>query len=269
MLRSTIGKISRSLSQGITSVSVPAAPFARVVHQHDPLEYRGRREDRVAAAPGALAQKKFARARKPQVQAVITPAFPARWCYGLYAISSVNHSVCHRRRPRYASIVANLTPDIGAPGPRDFAVRVKAARQSAPPRPPHPRLTSRDDRDTPLRKPRRDGDTIHLILHFGKTKYFLAPALTEFVRPRPSGKSVPRHRLRKKSRHHVEEGGTPVIGENPDPDVSDRNQQFMSRVRQSSRIKNQIEHPTSVQDLRARIHFVKENFDSISGSFSR
>jgi hypothetical protein len=27
-----------------------------------------------------------------------------------------------------------------------------AARQSAPSRPPHPRLTFRDDRDTPLRK---------------------------------------------------------------------------------------------------------------------
>jgi hypothetical protein len=51
---------------------------------------------------------------------------------------------------RCASIVANLAPDIGAPGPHDFAVRKSAARQSAPPRPPHPRLTFRDDRDTPL-----------------------------------------------------------------------------------------------------------------------
>src|SRR5246127_3107879 len=33
---------------------------------------RGRREGRVAAAPGAPAQRKFARARKPQVQAVTT-----------------------------------------------------------------------------------------------------------------------------------------------------------------------------------------------------
>jgi hypothetical protein len=32
-------------------------------------KYRGRREGRVAAAPGALAQKTIARARKPQVQA--------------------------------------------------------------------------------------------------------------------------------------------------------------------------------------------------------
>ena len=58
---------------------------------------RGRREGRVAAAPGAPAQRKFARAQEPQVQAVITPAFPARWFYGLYALSSVNHPVCHRR----------------------------------------------------------------------------------------------------------------------------------------------------------------------------
>jgi hypothetical protein len=61
-------------------------------------KYRGRGEDRVAACTRALAQRRIARARKPQVQAVITPAFPAQWFYGLYALSSVNHSVCHRHR---------------------------------------------------------------------------------------------------------------------------------------------------------------------------
>jgi hypothetical protein len=57
---------------------------------------RGCREGRVAAAPGALAQKKCASA-KTTGTAVITPAFPAQSCYGLYALFPVNHSVCHRR----------------------------------------------------------------------------------------------------------------------------------------------------------------------------
>src|SRR6516164_10637332 len=40
-------------------------------------------------APGAPAQKKFARAREPQVQAVTTGP-PCAVVYGLYALSSVN-----------------------------------------------------------------------------------------------------------------------------------------------------------------------------------
>ena len=102
-------------------------------------------------APGAPAQKKFARAREPQVQAVTT-GLPCAVGYGLYELSSVNHPVCHRRPRDAQGIIANLAPDLGAPGPHDFAVRKVAARQSAPPRPPHPRLTCRDDRDTPLRE---------------------------------------------------------------------------------------------------------------------
>src|SRR6201997_3008892 len=40
---------------------------------HHPRKVRGCREGRVAAAPGAPAQKKFARAREPQVQADTHP----------------------------------------------------------------------------------------------------------------------------------------------------------------------------------------------------
>jgi hypothetical protein len=42
------------------------------------------------------------------------------------------------------------------PGPHAFAVRECTTRQLAPSRPPHPRLTFRDDRDTPLPQARRD-----------------------------------------------------------------------------------------------------------------
>jgi hypothetical protein len=97
---------------GETCVLVLATHSARALHQHHPQKVRGRREGRVAAAPGAPAQRVIARARKPQVQAVITPAFPARWFYGLYALSSVNHPVCHRHRRDARSIVGNLAPDL-------------------------------------------------------------------------------------------------------------------------------------------------------------
>jgi hypothetical protein len=116
---------------------------------HHPLQVRGRREDRVAAAPGALAQEKIARARKPRVQAVTT-GLPCAVVYGLYALSSVNHPVCHRHRRDAIRIVANLAPDLGAPGPHDFAVRLRGARQQPHKRPPPPRLTSRDDREPSL-----------------------------------------------------------------------------------------------------------------------
>jgi hypothetical protein len=53
----------------------------------------------VAACTRALAQRKIARAREPQVQAVTT-GLPCAVVYGLYVLSSVNHPVCHRRRPR-------------------------------------------------------------------------------------------------------------------------------------------------------------------------
>jgi len=40
----------------------------------------------------------------------IRPAFPARWCYGLYVISPVTRLCCHRR---LASSLRNLTPAQG------------------------------------------------------------------------------------------------------------------------------------------------------------
>jgi hypothetical protein len=49
-----------------------------------------------------------------------------------------------------------LDASVGASGPHDFAVRVSAIRQRRRPRPPHPALYVRDDRETPLMS-RRDG----------------------------------------------------------------------------------------------------------------
>ncbi len=43
-----------------------------------------------------------------------------------------------------------LDASVGAPGPHDFAVRLKCTRQLHRKRPSHPALHVRDDRDTPL-----------------------------------------------------------------------------------------------------------------------
>jgi hypothetical protein len=53
------------------------------------------------------------------------------------ALSSVNLSVCHRRPHEAWQLRLDLAPDVGAPGPHDFAVRERAARRTASQRPPH------------------------------------------------------------------------------------------------------------------------------------
>src|ERR1700726_1113905 len=83
------------------------------------------------------------------------PAFPARWCYGLY-----------RALPGDLCLVATVIPEklasqelsacFGAPGPHDFAVRIRHVRLTCPPRPPHPRPTYRDDRPKRPSSSRRD-----------------------------------------------------------------------------------------------------------------
>jgi hypothetical protein len=88
------------------------------------------------------------------------PAFPARWFYGLYVISPVTGLFCHRHSQR---CLHELSASVGAPGPYDFAVREAARTSAHSPRPPHPALYVRDDRETPLMR-RRDGIGIFLFL---------------------------------------------------------------------------------------------------------
>ena len=119
------------------------------------LEVRGRREGRVAAAPGALAQKITAQARKPQVQAVTT-GLPCAMVHGLYALSSVNLVVCHRPR-RDAKHHRQVSA--GPLGRQDHTislVRLRGARQQPRPRPPLPasRLVTTANRPSVTR---RDG----------------------------------------------------------------------------------------------------------------
>jgi len=57
----------------------------------DPPQIGGRRKGRVPARTrGPSREKSRAKARSPQVAAENTPAFPAQWFYGLYALSSAS-----------------------------------------------------------------------------------------------------------------------------------------------------------------------------------
>ena len=135
---------------GDTRVRILATEFARALLASSPQEKsRGRREGRVAACTRGPRAEKIARAREPQVQAVTT-GLPCAMVYDLYALSSVNHPVCHRRRRDALSIVGNLAPDLW--GARTTRLRrpriVPLVNRHIPVHriPPH----VRDDRDTPL-----------------------------------------------------------------------------------------------------------------------
>ncbi len=94
-----------------------------------PRRTRGRRESRVLDRTRSLAcELKKHTSKSPQVRRN-HPAFPARWCYGLWrALPGETGLVCHR-----------LGTCIGAPGPRAFAVRKSSSLvRRRDPRPSHP-----------------------------------------------------------------------------------------------------------------------------------
>ena len=115
------------------------------------LKNRGRREDRVRAAPAVPCAKvanKNAHEHTGSAEAVrpslrnglrLIPCSPRR-----------DHSLLVTVAPRKREIPRNLTPAIGASGPHDFAVRFSHARQSQLSRPSLPAPNVRDDRETPL-----------------------------------------------------------------------------------------------------------------------
>ncbi len=149
------------LSVSTDATCRPAAHGARAVHQVRPRIRGGRREGRALAAPVARLRKKCRR-QVPQVWPN-TPGLPCAtvgtaytwspWCAGL-----VGH---HARRG--ASSTPPRDTSVGVSGPHDFAVRnepfVRAAIGHAAIPCAHriPPPTSRDGRDTPLRR-KQDGE---------------------------------------------------------------------------------------------------------------
>jgi hypothetical protein len=78
---------------------IPATRSVRVLHDHNPpLEWEGAGKTGVAAAPGALAQKNNCASAKTMGTGGDHTGLPCAMVYGLYGLSSVNHSVCHRRQ---------------------------------------------------------------------------------------------------------------------------------------------------------------------------
>jgi hypothetical protein len=87
---------------------------------------QGRREDRVPACTHGPRAKGLRESALTTGTGGNTPAFPAQWFYGLYAFSPVNHPVCHRRPFDAQASSRTWRQGLGAPGPRDFAVRKRS-----------------------------------------------------------------------------------------------------------------------------------------------
>jgi hypothetical protein len=113
-----------------TRICILAARFARVLLTPPPSESRGRREGRVAACTRVSRKEELREREKPQVQAVITPAFPARW-FTAYTCSSVNHSVCHRRLRKACQLSVLLGLSARPRGARTTRFRRTQMRRSS------------------------------------------------------------------------------------------------------------------------------------------
>src|SRR6185312_17344095 len=78
-----------------------------------PLRDRGRREDRVTAAPGALAPEKLREGRVTTGTGGNTPAFPAQWFTAYFALSPVRPGFVVTVAGAMRSIITNLAPASG------------------------------------------------------------------------------------------------------------------------------------------------------------
>jgi hypothetical protein len=134
----------------MTNAGVLAACYARGLQIHSPQK-RGRREDRVRAAPAVSRAKvanKNAHEHTGSAEAVRPSLRNGLTAY--IVLSPVRPGLLVTVVPKKRELLANLTPAIGASGPHDFAVRFSRARQSQLSRPslPDPRFVT--NAHTPL-----------------------------------------------------------------------------------------------------------------------
>jgi hypothetical protein len=127
--RARLGSITRSMRQRSRDT------VARAIQSRPLSNHGGRREDRAPAGThGPRATKKHA--AEPQVQPK-SPGLPCAMVLRLIrGLPGETGLFCHRHR-RDAKHHRQIGTCIGAPGPHDFAVRKRRARQSQRPRPPH------------------------------------------------------------------------------------------------------------------------------------
>ncbi|SDI04355.1 hypothetical protein SAMN05444171_5437 [Bradyrhizobium lablabi] len=160
---------------GIT-ISRRDAP--EVLHFVVPLENRGRREDRVRAAPAVL---RAIDATKICTQAYrfgggIRPSL--RNGFTAYFVLTPANGLCCHRHPQEALAPHELDASVAASGPHDFTVRVCRARQSQPSRPPLPAPRLRRW-PTPLWRDRMAG-VVNLICPTALAEYFCVKGWTDF-----------------------------------------------------------------------------------------
>ena len=122
---------------------------ARGLHFVCPLENRGRREDRVRAAPAvsrAIAHRKSAHEHTGSAETLRPSLRNGFTAY--FVLSPVNGSFATVAPEKLAS--QELDASTAASGPHDFAVRFSHPRQSWHPRPPQPVPTFVTMADAPL-----------------------------------------------------------------------------------------------------------------------
>ena len=101
---------------------IPAALIARGLQVIFALQNRGRREDRVRAAPAVSCANCATRCAHEHTGSAESIRPSLRNGFTAYIeLSLVNGLSCHHRRANFS---AQLDASIGAPGPHDFAVRV-------------------------------------------------------------------------------------------------------------------------------------------------
>ena len=119
-----------------------AAHYAQGLQKFFPLEHRGRREDRVRAAPAvscANCTRKCAHEHTGSAE-TLRPS-PRNGFTAYSALSPVTGFVA-TVAPEKRLLLKELSASIGAPEPHDFAVRVTRRSSKAHPRPPHPTARS-------------------------------------------------------------------------------------------------------------------------------
>ena len=163
---------------------------AQVVPEKRPLNRRGRRESRVPGRTRSLACEMKVAHEQVTTGPPKQSGLPCAMVYGLFwALPGVHDVLVTVARAIAERHHRELGTSQGVPEPHSFAVRVGIVRLMMPPRPPHPRLTSRDDRDTPSAS--EAGCTTHtLICASEKQNYFYARCLTGFLGVHSSGKSL-------------------------------------------------------------------------------
>jgi hypothetical protein len=141
-----------------------AARCARVLQIRSPPKERGRRrpskrgrrEDRVRAAP-AVSRAKVVNKTHTSIQVQRKQSgLPCAMVLRLIPCSPRRDLACLSPSFPRSLLPRNLTPAIGASGQHDFAVRISRARQSQPSRPPLPAPTSVTMANAPLSG--RDGE---------------------------------------------------------------------------------------------------------------